>query len=588
MTTTVVTIDFETKDPYINELNCSGWVFRDIKLLCVGVKINSEKTRVYDLRDDSQMKAFWELMYVCNTPDHIIVAHNAQYDMGCLEMLGILPTKATFVDTKILAFLDYNLRESNSLNALGEELLGESKTSDELYELIAECGDVLRITKATNLPKAAMSNMDLLYERYKDTVEKYCIQDVDLCYNLYVHFTEKNPKIDTELYSDLIKALIKARRRGVRVDLKRIEYVSEVLEDRQKAAEDRIRNEYTDANIRSTKQLAEVLDDLGISYPKTAKGNPSITSPWLKEQEHELCKLIVEAKKYEKANRDYCSKLAKIARNKSKCGRYGYVYPEFKIFGARTGRFSCSGPNIQQIPARDEEIGPLARSLFVPEEGEQWYSFDYSSQEPRLQIHYAEKLKAPGHEDFVHDFIADPNLDLHKKAAEVMFGSYSKENRFFAKTINLGMSYGMGAKKLAAQMGVSDAEAKSLSRRYNTMCPYLKFCTLKVENAGKSRGYVYSLARRKLYIEQGFEYKAYNAVIQGGALDQTMAAIVACYRADIPILFTVHDEIDASLPKGSTGEKLAEKIRRIMETIIPLEVPMVVEYNKGKNWGEAK
>src|SRR5690606_28433062 len=133
---------------------------------------------------------------------------------------------------------------------------------------------------------------------------------------------------------------------------------------------------------------------------------------------HPFVNALKTYRKYNKARRDFCDTLLATQELLPENKR-GRVYPKFTVLGARTGRFTCSLPNIQQIPARDKEIGPLIRSFYIPEEGEQWYSLDFSAHEPRLQVHYAAKARVEGGELMALEYNNNPTLDSHQMVADM-------------------------------------------------------------------------------------------------------------------------------------------------------------------------
>lgn len=272
-----------------------------------------------------------------------------------------------------------------------------------------------------------------------------------------------------------------------------------------------------------------------------------------------------------------------------------------------TGRFSYSSPNLQQIPARDNEISPMIRGLFVPEEGEKWGSFDYSSQEPRIVVHYASLLELPGADKFVAAYREDPRSDFHQLAADIV-GVPRKQ----AKTINLGLFYGMGVNKLGEQLGLDFETAKDLFAVYHDKVPFVRELSSRVTSGADKRGVIRTLLGRrcrfdkweprafgvhKAYsheearqvygettmLKRAFTYKALNRLIQGSAADQTKKAMVDLYDAGILPMIQIHDELALSV--SDRGQ--AEKIMSVMQNCVELLVPSVVDAELGPSWGEA-
>jgi DNA polymerase I-like protein with 3'-5' exonuclease and polymerase domains len=281
-----------------------------------------------------------------------------------------------------------------------------------------------------------------------------------------------------------------------------------------------------------------------------------------------------------------------------------------------SGRFSSSDPNLQNIPARDPELGPLCRSLYIPEEGELWAAEDYSSQEPRLTVHFANIAKLNGGDEAAERYNTDPNTDYHQFTAELC-GIPRKE----AKIINLGLAYGMGEAKLCHELGiptemieiddrknpgqkrmleVAGPEGKALLEKYHNKMPFMKGLTEMCTRRANIKGYIKTLLGRRcrfpkkdakgVTIPEGkpggtrwFTYKAMNRLIQGSAADQMKAAMLAIYREGKVPLITVHDEIGLSVK----DEKEARHWAEVMENSSKITVPNKVDVEIGVNWGDS-
>ncbi len=327
-------------------------------------------------------------------------------------------------------------------------------------------------------------------------------------------------------------------------------------------------------NLNSSDSLHYTLKTLGIKIATSETGKYTCTKKLMQEDPHPIFKEILAWRLYTKARKDFILSMHTFIKD-------GKIYPEFNIMGADTGRFTCKAPNIQQIPARDEETLQLCRAIFAAPVGKKWASLDYSAQEPRLQVHFAALSKCPGADILKKAYIENPNLDLHDKVAKIC-----NIERKEAKTINLGLSYGMGMNKLAISLGVSLNKAKSLKSKYEKSMPYLHYLMTTIDSVLKKRDYIWTLGGRKVYIDQGFSYKGLNYLIQGSAADQTMKALVTCYRNNIDILFSVHDELNLLTDGGD--ESTIKKVKTIMQKCYTLEVPVVAEVKVGQNWSECK
>jgi DNA polymerase I-like protein with 3'-5' exonuclease and polymerase domains len=344
--------------------------------------------------------------------------------------------------------------------------------------------------------------------------------------------------------------------------------------------------------------------------------------------------MIAEARKINKVNTTFIDTILNFEHN-------GRIHAEINQIrsddgGTVTGRFSYQNPNLQQIPARDPNTGPLIRSLFIPEEGCKWGCFDYSQQEPRLVAHYALKFGLPSVNTIADSYESDPSTDFHKIVADM-----ADIPRSQAKTINLGLFYGMGKAKLQAELGVTKFKAEELFERYHSKVPFVKQLMNKIMNAASNKGQIKTLLGRRcrfpkyepvlrgsdwgtfvpaedhermlelqdmgeyLKDEEGellkdtdgnpqrnywhnnptrraFTYKALNKLIQGSAADMTKKAMLDLYKEGILPHIQIHDELDISIDGNE------DKIKEIMENAVDLALPNKVDCESGPNWGSIK
>jgi DNA polymerase I-like protein with 3'-5' exonuclease and polymerase domains len=523
------------------------------------------------------------------------IFHNASYDLGWLRSLGIT-VNGKIHDTMISSALIDENRYSFTLNSLAKEKLGETKNEDLLYKAAKEFGVD---------PKKEMYKLPSMH------VGEYAEYDARLTYDLYVfnkkEIDEQNLHDIYDLETRLQPCLIDMRANGVRVDLEQAEVAKKLLAKREKELMQEIKKICgRDIEIWAAASIAKAFDHLNIPYPRTPKsGAPSFTKNFLSSNEHEIAQKIVEAREMNKANTTF---IETILRHQHK----GRIHSEIHQMrsddgGTVTGRFSYSNPNLQQIPARNEDIKKLIRSLFIPEEGKQWGMFDYSQQEPRLVVHYAfcDNLD-------VHSIISgyrEGDADFHQMVADI-----AQIPRGQAKTINLGLFYGMGKNKLMNELGIESAEAEEIINTYQSKVPFVKQLTYNVMDKASARGEIKTLLGRhcrfpfyepREFGKKGFyktkeeainalghgnykragTYKAMNKLIQGSAADQTKKAMVDLYEQDgiIPHI-QVHDELNISVENKSEALNIKNK----METCVDLHVPSKVDYAIVKNWGEAK
>ena len=414
-----------------------------------------------------------------------------------------------------------------------------------------------------------------------------------------------------ELELRVLRSVIDMRTRGVRVNMDAAEQAQRGLGQQESALLKEIKDDYGHSpDIWAAASVAKVFDSAGLEYPVTdGTKAPSFTKEFLAGHSHELPRMIVKARELNKARTTFIETISKHQTN----GRIHADIHQLRSDGGGTitGRFSYSNPNLQQIPSRDEIIGPMIRNLFIPEEGCQWGAFDYSSQEPRIVVHYASITRdhdghiLSGALDFVDKYADDARSDFHQIAADIV-GVPRKQ----AKTINLGLFYGMGVTKLAGQLGLNLSEGKELFARYHAELPFIKQLTDEVSNRASKRGSIRTLLGRKCrfdkwepasfgvhkplphkeafaeygsHIKRAFTYKALNALIQGSAADQTKKALVDLADEGILPMIQIHDELALNIPDMAT----ARRAKEIMENCVQLRVPSVVDAELGPSWGTA-
>ena len=291
----------------------------------------------------------------------------------------------------------------------------------------------------------------------------------------------------------------------------------------------------------------------------------------------------------------------------------GRIHCQFHSTGTVTGRFSSSNPNLQQVPARDQELAPLIRQLFIPEVGEEWVCADYAQQEPRVLVHYASLKNIDSALTARNNYHQDENTDFHQMVADM-----AEIPRKQAKTINLALFYGMGQKKLAKELGLDEETAKNLFIKYHSKVPFVRTISNQVSSIASTRGYIktllgrkrrfnlwepadsfgekalpYSLATAEYHkqkLKRAYTHKALNALIQGSSADITKAAMYQIYKAgflkDLNLLLTVHDELDFSVAPDK--QKCLKEAIQVMKNCIKLQVPLQVDVERGSSWGTVK
>ena len=598
-----IAIDLETKDPNIMDKG-PGWATNDGEIIGVAIAVDGWKG-YYPIRHETGFnhdpRVVFDWLNEMLSGEGEKIAHNATYDFGWLEAEGV-KWNGRIIDTMIAAPLINENKYSYSLNAVAKEYLAESKNEFLLNETAAQWG--------VN-PKSEMFKIPSQY------VGEYAEQDAVLCLKLWdrlkPEITQQDLQTVFDLETDLIPILMKMRKKGVRVDLEKLKKAEKSFIKRENELLDFVFKETNlKCDIWAARSIATVFDQCKIDYPKTDKGNPSFTKSFLEFHPHAVPKAIVQARNFNKARTTFLHTIEKYQHN----GRIHANINQLRTEngGTLTGRFSYSNPNLQQIPAKDDaesdiKIGSLVRGLFLPEEGEKWGSFDYSQQEPRLVSHYANIVKLEGAEKIVKAYNEDKETDFHTIMAEI--GNIPRKS---AKTINLGLFYGMGVGKLSDQLGIDPEEGKSLIKQYNERVPFVRQLADAVSDHANKRGAVKTFLGRRCRFElwepkafgsykaypldrakeeygeytplkRSGTYKALNRLIQGSAADQTKKAMIDLDKEGITPMIQIHDELAISLKDDPETQK---KIIDIMENTIEMSVPSKVDVAIGKNWGEAK
>lgn len=594
-----IAIDLETRDPDLTTLG-SGWATGNGEIVGIAIAAG-DFSGYFPIRHragpnmDPKLTLRW-LRKQMDTPDIPKIMHNAPYDLGWLIAEGV-EVKGRIIDTMIAAPLIDENRLTYRLDALGKDYLGMRKDEKLLRSGAAEWGVD---------PKAELWKLPARY------VGVYAEQDAVLTLKLWEHFKhildEQSLWTVFDLESRVLPAVIEMRRRGVRVDLSAAEKAKGVL--KAKADEMRayiFRETQVNVDPWAAASVQTLFDTLGLHYPRTEAGAPSFTKQFLQACEHPVAKALVTLREMDKADHTFIDSILRFShKGRIHCEMHQLRSDEG---GTVTGRFASSSPNLQQTPARDPFIKSLIRGLFLPEEGCRWGSFDYSSQEPRLLVHFAASLP-DGLRDPMVDTIVEAyqagDADLHQMVADM-----AGISRKAAKTINLGIMYGMGVAKLGNQLGLSQEQAKRLMSEYEEKVPFVKkiatIATNRAAKEGRIRTILGRLCRFDLWepstfgynkpmryeeaqreyggmgqLRRAFTYKALNRVIQGSAADQNKLAMAECFEEGLVPLLTVHDELCFNVETDTQAARISE----IMENGLKLKVPSKVDQELGQNWGE--
>ena len=588
-----IAIDLETKDPDLIKMG-SGSISKngDITGIAVAAK---DWSGYYPIAHEGggnmdRKKVLKWFQGVLNTPATKIF-HNAMYDVCWIKSIG-LKINGKIVDTMIAAAIVDENQMRYDLNNCSRRYIGQGKDEAALYQAAKDWGIDA---------KAEMYKLPAMY------VGSYAEKDAELTYELWQELKKEILHQDIrsifDLETELFPCLVDMRFLGVRVDVEAAHKLKEELIEEEKELLQKVKKESgVDTQIWAARSIAQVFQKLDLPYDTNENTNsPSFTKNFLQNHPHPLVKLIARAREINKAHTTFIDTIIKHNHK-------GRIHAEINQLrgdngGTVTGRFSYSNPNLQQIPARNKELGPRIRSLFIPEKGCKWGVFDYSQQEPRLVVHYAALQNLYGVDEVLEAY-KKGDADFHTIVADM-----AEIPRTQAKTINLGLFYGMGKNKLQAELGVSKEKSDNLFRQYHNKVPFVKQLMDNVmqraQNAGKVRTLLGRLCRFHLWepnqfgihkalpheqaiqehgpgIKRAYTYKALNRLIQGSAADMTKKAMIDLHKEGITPHIQVHDELDISVDGN------ADKIKEIMEATVELEIPNKVDYESGPNWGNIK
>ena len=473
-----VAIDIETYDPNLKTKGL-GAIRNDGYI--TGVAVATGKDSVYfPLRHSDvklnfkELEEFWDQINkkLLQNTKITKVFHNAMYDVCWLQAVTGKKLKGRIVDTMIAASVIDENRFKYSLDALSKDYLSEGKYKYDLENLV--------LKDSNGVKKNAISNM---HEVPFSIAKEYAKQDVNLTLKLWNLFNKKLDKVlyikpenkkeytlrnIFELETKLFPCLVDMKFKGVRIDVAKATLFGRHLKKRRDQILKAIQNKTgIRIDIWAASSIKHLLEYLKVKdYKVTPKSKlPQLPKDYLNTHKEKSLRMIAKAREYDKAANTFVD------------GLLGYVY-QGRIHadinqirgdggGTVTGRFSMSNPNLQQIPSKGF-IGKKMRELFIPEEGHTWGSFDYSQQEPRIVVHYAIKHGLEKTNDLKDQFNND-KADFHQIVADM-----AKISRKQAKTINLGLFYGMGKGKLQAELNLDKDQAKKLFDTYHNKVPFVK------------------------------------------------------------------------------------------------------------------
>ena len=590
-----IAIDLETCDPGLTERGSGSVTGRGF---IVGIAVAVEGWSGYypiahEGGGNMDKKLVLNWLQDLFKQDATFIFHNAMYDICWLKSSGITPP-AKIRDTMIAASLVDENRWSFTLDALAKQYAGIGKDEAVLKSAAREYG----IDAKKDMWKLPSMFVGQYAERDAESTLK-------LWHRMSIELSDQDLWTIFNTETKLFPCLVDMRFKGVRVDVEKADIIKKQLIDKENKIINKIKD-LTGISVElwAAASIAKVFDVLKLPYDRTEKtGAPSFTKNFLSNHPNEIAQGISYAREINKAHTTFIDTIVKHSHN-------GRIHADINQIrsddgGTVTGRFSMSNPNLQQIPVRHKELGPLIRSLFIPEENNKWGVFDYSQQEPRILIHYAKLQRLDGINE-IADAYKEGNADFHSAVAKM-----AGIERSQAKTINLGLMYGMGKNKLMAELGLMKEAAEKLIAQYHAKAPFIKQLMQAVSRRADESGRIRTLGGRVCHfdlwepttfgagfpkthaeaikeyghgIKRAGTYKALNRLIQGSAADMTKLSIIALSEAGIVPHIQIHDELDISVESDEHAKQIVE----IMESSIKLEIPNKVDYEFGDNWGAIK
>ncbi len=504
-----------------------------------------------------------------------IVGHNVKFDLHFVADYLEVDTLDIYGDSIVLAWL-VNPESKLSLDHLSSVWLDHEMIS---FKETVKKGETFASVELEDATKYAAEDALITLKLYNMLLEKLKLQSAE-------HLIE----LAHTLEFPFITTLMEMERNGIASDAKSLE--SFKAEAKTKLAE-LTKNIYEAAggefNINSPKQLGEILfDKLELPYGKKRSTDIKVLTSLMGK--HPIIEYIMQYREMFKLYSTYIEPLLEL-NQQSKDGR---IHTSFVQTGTATGRLSSKNPNLQNIPTRSE-LGARIREAFVAPEGKLLIGIDYSQIELRLLAHFSE--------DSVLVDAFNDDKDIHMQTAIVLFGEEdAASKRSIAKTVNFGLLYGMGPKKLSDTLGITTKEAKSIIEKYFESFPTVKRYFASIVERSKEEGYVETLLKRRRYFDYAsavpmmraaYERESVNTVFQGSAADlikmsmNKIASVIKTRQLPVKMMLQIHDELIFEVDEAD-AEAMATEFKEIMESIHQLRIPLKTSVNIGKHWGELK
>lgn len=524
-----------------------------------------------------------------NNPDVFKFGHNFSFDIKFLFRQG-LDFSGRFECTMVNEALLDEWSPSFSLDALAIKHGVQAKKSN-IYAHIEE-----QIPEARGKGKGAMGYYWMLAGDDPIAIDYACGDGVStwqLRLKQVVGLMDQELARVHDVECRLIPVITRMTTQGIRIDEERLHLNKKFVQGK---IEEALRKLPDGFNSRAPSQVRKIMEDAGhTDWPLTPKGSPSFPENWLIK--YPAGQNIVAVRKWSNLDNSFLSPMLETHLWR------GRVHPDFNqlrgdTYGTVTGRLSSSNPNGQQVSKRDRELGPVHRSMFVPNEGEKWGSADYKMMEPRLLAYYSRS------EVLMTGFRKVPSEDAHLAVARAMNPNWEsmsaierKDAREIGKRINQTLITGGGKGVLVSKYNVDPDKVDLYWREYFDRLPEIRPLQKRGEQTMRSRGYVLTLLGRRCRLnDPNKAYQALNRLLQGGNADALKLKLcevdeyLASEGRPISLLNNVHDALDFSFSEGN--RKHYERCLEIMtdfgpDSVLPLDLPIEVDASEGKSWSEA-
>ncbi|MFK5938026.1 MAG: DNA polymerase I [Sulfurimonas sp.] len=508
-----------------------------------------------------------------------VVGHNIKFDLHFVSRFLNDDSLAVYSDSMILAWL-INPESALSLDKLSDKLLGHTMVA---FKDTVKKGETFASVALEDACNYAAEDAFITYELYKLFLQKLELQDA-------THLIKEADEVEIPF----ITTLLDMEKEGIEVDSNFLDnFLVEVKETLSTLTAEIYAFAGTEFNINSTKQLGVILfETLGLPVGKKTKTGYSTDEKVLSglKDKHDIIPKLLEYREVYKLFSTYIEPLLRLSREDVK----SRIHTSFVQTGTATGRLSSKNPNLQNIPARSK-LGLKIREAFVAGEGKKLIGIDYSQIELRLLAHFSQ--------DSVLVDAFKNDKDIHLQTAIALFGQEdAPAKRSIAKTVNFGLLYGMGAKKLSDTLGITTKEAKEIIEKYFESFPTVRSYFRSIVDSSKEYGYVQTLLKRRRYFDYenatpmfraAYERESVNSVFQGSASDliklsmNEIHQVIEEEKLNAKMLLQIHDELIFEV-NAEDAEVLGDRFRSIMEGIMTLNIPLKASLNIGNHWGELK